>query len=78
MCDLAYLLLVEQLERQVIADRQIVATYNASGHFEDRPLPNFYEVRQQFDAALVEEPSLIPVSVADLEQMELRQALGVA
>lgn len=66
------------MERQVIADRQIVATYNASGHFEERPLPNFYEVREQFDAALTEEPSLVPTSVADLEQMELRQALGVA
>jgi len=64
------------LERQVLADRQIVAVLNASGHYEERPLPTIAEQRALLDAALVEEPRTL--TVVDSEQWELRRALGVA
>lgn len=64
------------LERQVLADRQIVAVLNASGRYEERPLPTIVEQRALLDAALVEEPRAL--TVVDSEQWELRRALGVA
>ena len=73
MCDVAYVLLVEQLERQVLADRQIAALQAViSGKGGD--LPTLTEARGQLDAALEADP--IPVGVDD-EQMRLRRALGV-
>lgn len=74
MCDLAYVLLVEQLERQVLADRQIAALqFVMSGEGGD--LPTLAESVAQFDEALVAAPQ--PADVDD-EQMRLRRALGVA
>lgn len=80
MCDLAYVLLIEQRERQVAADRQLVATMNASGRYEHVSLPEFGAERDKLDAALVADPAdrdAAPAGV-DAEQWELRQALGVA
>ncbi len=75
MCDLAYLLLLERLERQVLADRQIAALQLVmSGEGGD--LPTLQETREAFDAALVAEPQ--QGTQVDAEQMELRRALGVA
>ncbi len=42
---------------------------------KDVELPSLQEVRERFDAALVEEPR--PLAPVDVEQMELRKALGV-
>ena len=75
MCDLAYVLLVDQLERQVLADRQVAATLLAAGA-SGVELPDVADKRRLFDAALVEEPR--PVTPIDDEQWELRRALGVA
>jgi hypothetical protein len=66
--------LVERLERQTLADRQIAATLIASGRGAD--MPDMRAQRAAFDAALVEEPA--PVTLVDSEQWELRRALGVA
>ena len=71
-------MLVEQFERQVLAERQVAAIYNASGNYEQQPLPGLREQRELLDSALNEEPDLTPTSVADLDQLELRQVLGVA
>jgi hypothetical protein len=71
-----YVLLLDELERHVLAERQIVAAHNASGNFEAVPLPSFIEYREMFDAALVEVPRAD--DSVDAEQMQLRRALGVA
>lgn len=69
--------MLDRIERQVLADRQVTAVLIAAG--ADIPLPNFYEQRAIFDASLVEEPKpQEPLSEADAEQLELREALGVA
>lgn len=74
MCDLAYVLLAEQLERQVLTDRQIAALqFVMSGEGGD--LPTLAEAVQQFEDALEADPQ--PAHVDD-EQMRLRRALGVA
>jgi hypothetical protein len=68
-------MLLDDLERHVLAERQVVAIHNASGRYEERPLPTFHEARDRFDAALVEEPKAAQI---DSEEMQLRRALGVA
>lgn len=75
VCDVAYVLLLDELERQVLADRHVIAVHNASGRYEEQPLPTFHERRTVFDAALVEEARTTDV---DSEEMQLRRALGVA
>lgn len=69
------MLLIEQLERNVLADRHVAAVFMAAGA-KDVTLPVLQEKRQLFDAALVEEPKVL--SVVDSERWELRRALGVA
>lgn len=76
VCDLAYVLLLDQLERLLLADRHVVAVLRAAGH--DIPLPTYQERRELFDAALVSEPKPAKADEVDSEQMELRRALGVA
>lgn len=78
MCDLAYLILTEDLERHVLAERQVAAVYQASGRYEPMPLPTLLESRTRFEEALVAEPVRVAVSALDREQLELRQVLGVA
>lgn len=68
------MLLLDQLERQVLADRHVAAVLMAAGA-KDVKLPVLHEQRELFDAALVEEPS--PTKQISTEQMELRRALGV-
>jgi hypothetical protein len=78
VCDLAYVLLLDQLERQVLADRHVAAVLMTAGA-EGVELPTLYERRAAFDVALVADPvAPAVVSEVDSEQMELRRALGVA
>jgi hypothetical protein len=74
VCDLAYLLLLEQVERQTLADRQ-VAAFQMVMLGEGGQLPTVAEARQQLDAALIAEP--VEATAVDVEQVELRRALGV-
>jgi hypothetical protein len=76
VCDLAYVMLLDQLERQVLADRHVAAVLMAAGA-QDVPLPDFTEERARLDAALTEEPATV-ASHVEVEQLELRRALGVA
>lgn len=77
MCDLAYVLLLDQMERQVLADRQVAAVLMAAGA-KDVRLPSLAEKRAEFDEALAAEPKPSAVSLLSDEQRELREALGVA
>lgn len=72
-----YVLLLEQLERQTLVDRQVAAAHNASGRYEPVALPSWPEQRQRFDEALAAEPVPAAVSLISEEQRELREALGV-
>ena len=62
MCDLAYTLLVERLERQWLADRTglVTAAYMAG---EEVTPPTFDEALEDFDTALAADPA--PVSERD-------------
>lgn len=71
MCDVAYVLLVEQVERRVLADRSGLI---ARGAVED--LPTLHEAQYRLDEVLAAEP--VPVQRVDSEQFRLRRALGVA
>jgi hypothetical protein len=72
-------LLLDQVERHALAERQVAAIYNAGGNYEPQPLPELHEWRDRFDAALHEEPAdVMQMTEADIAQLELRQALGVA
>lgn len=73
MCDVAYVLIVEAVERQVLADRQ-VAALQAVMSGEGGDLPTVQEAVNFVDAALLAEP----VAVADDEQSRLRRALGLS
>ncbi len=68
------MVLLEHLDAQVLADRQVAAVLMAAGA-KDVELPNLQEQRDRFEAALAEEPR--PLAPVDIEQMELRRALGV-
>ena len=74
VCDVAQVLLVEQLERQVLSDRQITAFQLVMGG-EGGELPTLPDVLGKFDEALNAAP--VPAGVDD-EQMRLRRALGVS
>lgn len=72
MCDLAYVLQVEQLERRALVERQMAVTALAAGA-KDVKIPDLDEVRTQFDAALLEEPKMV-----DADDVALRRRLRVA
>ncbi len=69
------MLLLDQVERQTLADRQVAAAFMAAGA-KGVDLPTFAEQRQLLDASL--EADLQAVEGGDSDQMELRRALGVA
>ena len=71
MCDIAYVLLVERLERQVLSERVVAATL-AAGGAEDVEMPQMDEARATFEAALVAEP------VPESPRAALLRELGVA
>ena len=66
-----YVLLLDKLERQVLADRGAAATLMAAGA-KGVTFPTLAEQRAMFDAALAEDPK-----AEDTEQQQLRKALGV-
>lgn len=68
-------MLLDQLERQTLADRHVAAVFMAAGA-EGVDLPTLMEQRRLLDDALVAD--LKPADEVDSEQMELRRALGVA
>ena len=55
LCDTAYVLLVEQVERRTLVERQVAAVLRAAGA-EDVEEPDPAEARERFDAALVAAP----------------------
>lgn len=71
VCDVAYALLVERLERQVLADRQVIASFMAAGA-KGLHMPDVNESLAELDAALAAEPD--PV-VSGREVLE--EALGL-
>lgn len=71
ICDVAYVLLVEQTERRVLADRGGLI---ARGVAEDLPALN--EAQARLDEALASEP--VAVQSVDSNEYRLRVALGVA
>ena len=74
MCDLVYVLRVEQLERRVLADRQALLSRGVVDG-----LPEFDEEQAAFDEWLVSEPEeRAALSPADLAKLEELTALGVA
>lgn len=73
---MAYLLLIEQLERRVLADRQALIARGVS-----EQLPEFQVEQAALDARLVAEPTVTPAehfSVEQIEKLEELRALGVA
>jgi hypothetical protein len=75
VCDVVYVLRIEQLERRVLADRQALLS---RGVVEG--LPEFDEEQAAFDAWLESEPNeeRAALSPADLAKLEELTALGVA
>ncbi len=71
---MAYVVLLDERERQVLADRQgLIARGTTEG------LPSFRAEVQRIDEALAAEPQAVdPAKQISPEQMELRRALGVA
>lgn len=69
---MVYTLLVEQLERFVLAERQVAVTALAAGA-RDVKVPSYQETREKFDNWLTSLPERI-----DPERAELMQVLGVA
>jgi hypothetical protein len=72
LCDLAYVLQVEQLERRVLAG-QHVAAIAASVGAKDVEIPDPDKIRAEFDAMLIEEPKMV-----DSDELALRRRLRVA
>jgi hypothetical protein len=64
-------LLLEQLERAVLTERQVAVAMLAAGA-KDVTVPDVGQAREEFLAALLAEPSK-----ADAGQLELMRALGV-
>jgi hypothetical protein len=74
LCDLSYLLQVEQIERRVLADRQALIARGLSEN-----LPTFGVEQAAFNEWLVSEPErLEPMTVEQVEKSELLRSLGVA
>ena len=68
------MVLVEQIERRTLADRQALLSRGVTEN-----LPTLGAEQDAFDAWLCEEPKpRAELSPAELEQLELRIALGVA
>ena len=70
LCDTAYVLLVEQLERRTLVERHVAAVWRAAGA-EDVEEPDPAEARAEFDAALIAAP------VPESSTARLLRELGV-
>lgn len=64
---------MDQVERTVLAERQVAAVLLASGRVKDVEMPTVAAAVAAYDAALVAE-----LHPAQDQQSELRQILGVA
>jgi hypothetical protein len=64
-------LLLEQLERSVLTERQVTVAMLAAGA-KDVTVPDVGQAREEFMAALLAEPGEV-----DVGQLELMRALGV-
>jgi len=69
LCDTAYVLLIEQLERRTLTERQVTAVLRAAN--ADVEEPDCDEARARFDAALVAAP------VPESPNARLLRELGV-
>lgn len=71
ICDVSYALLVEQLERWTVAERQVAATFIAAGAKKVK-MPDPDELRRDFDRSL-----LAVVARRPTDQQIVLEALGV-
>ena len=71
MCDVVYALLLERLEQDVRAERQVAAVLIGAG-VKEIDVPDYLTARERFDAALCAAPTR-----QDRKQIELRKALGL-
>jgi hypothetical protein len=71
VCDLAYVVLLEQVDRQCQADMNTAAVLIAAGA-KGVDMPNLVDARTWFDQALVAEPPRM-----DRRTSILRRALGL-
>lgn len=55
LCDIAYVILLDRLERSVLVERQNAASLIAGG-VEDIEVPTLADAFAEFDAALIAEP----------------------
>jgi len=69
LCDTAYVLLVEQLERRTLVERQVAAVLRAAD--ADVEEPDAATARERFDAALIAAP------VPESPNARLLRELGV-
>ena len=70
MCDVAYVLLLDTLERQVLAERTVSAIRVLAG--SEVEVQSLEDARAKFDAALIAEP------VPESPRAQLLRELGVA
>lgn len=71
MCDAAYVLLLDQLERTVLADRQTLGLAKVFGA-EVADLPDLTDAKRLLDESLLE-----PFQVQDSATTRRRRALGL-
>ena len=71
LCSIAYVLMLDELHRQVSTAQLAAALQRAMG--ADVEVPDWFALRQEFDRQLVEAPP----SVADPDRAVLLEALGL-
>lgn len=74
VCDVVYVLHLEQIERTVLVERQLAVTVLAAGG-KGVDVPTLQQAREEFDAMLLAEAPKGTVRTA--EEAELRRALGL-
>lgn len=72
VCDTVHVLNLERIERQTLADRQVVMAAIAAGA-KDMTLPSVQEAWDCYEEALVSMPAAV-----DQERLILLQSLGLA
>ncbi|GAC1610344.1 MAG: hypothetical protein NVS3B26_16590 [Mycobacteriales bacterium] len=69
VCDVAYCLIVEAIERQVLADRQVVALARVMGGAGDVEMPVVADAVAEFHATIEAPP--VPMDGARRELLEM-------
>jgi hypothetical protein len=72
VCDISYVIQLEQLEREVAALRGQSVHLDAKSQ---KNLPTMGEAQDEFDAWLAEKPSAKSMTPEDLERAELRELM---